>query len=206
MTVILIFILIILGFNLIPELTKKSFPKAEKLIKRLQIFTTVIFVTIILLSFGGLKLKGLYSDQIIGLIFIVTSLLFFGITKNTTQKIIPIIIIVPLILLNGYSQVFNKKLVRYKVTDDYDLIVSQEGFLTCGEIIRLTETKFLIFDKELIYDQSQCLQGITKIETVVFNKHRAEFLLYHNGKMDSENPYRYEIENENVWQHRLTSK
>tara|TARA_R110002124_G_C8689612_1_gene492931 strand:- start:72 stop:671 length:600 start_codon:yes stop_codon:yes gene_type:complete len=199
MTAIIVFILIIIGFNLIPELTKKRFPKTEKLIKRILIYVTVTFVILIILSFSGLKLKGIYSNLIIGLIFILTSLLYFAITKNTTRKIVTIVALIPLILLSAYFQVFNENLGRYKVTEKHNIVISREGFLACGEIIRLTTPKFLIFDKELIYDSNQCLRGIYKIETVEFDEKRAEFLIYHNGDMDSENPYDYEIENKNVW-------
>jgi hypothetical protein len=80
-----------------------------------------------------------------------------------------------------------------------NIVISREGFLACGEIIRLTTSKFCIFDKELIYDSNQCLRGISKIETVEFNNKQAKFLIYHNGEMDSENPYHYEIENRNMW-------
>lgn len=199
MTAILVFILIIIGFNLIPKLTKKNFPETEKIIKKILIYETIIVVILIILSFNGLKIKGIYSNLIIALIFILTSLLYFAIVKNTIRKIITIIVLTPLILLSFYFQVFNENLGRYKVTDKINIVVSSEGFLACGEIIRLTKSKFLIFDKELIYDSNQCLRGIYKIETVDFNKKRAEFLIYHNGELDSENPYDYKIENKNVW-------
>ena len=76
---------------------------------------------------------------------------------------------------------------------------SREGFLACGEIIRITKTEFGIFDKEIFYDSNQCLIGITKVETVRIDNNGAEFLIYHNKDQDSENPYQYEIENKNVW-------
>ncbi|WP_100615686.1 hypothetical protein [Confluentibacter citreus] len=198
MTAILILIVIIIGINLIPELTKKEFPQTEKLITRILIFTLVIFLIITILSFIGLKLKGLYTNSIIGLILIIASLCYFGIVKNTKRKIFRIILLMPFFLLSIYFHFFINVLGRYEINKDVNIIVSREGFLGCGEIIRLTKSKLLIFDKELIYDKP-CLTGINKIETVEFDKNKAEFLIYHSGEMDTENPYHYEIENKNVW-------
>ena len=87
----------------------------------------------------------------------------------------------------------------YKITDELNMNISQEGFLACGEIIRITKTEFVIFDKEVFYDKNLCLIGINKVETVRIDKNGAEFLIYHNEERDSENPYQYEIENKNVW-------
>ena len=199
MIAIIIFIMIILGFNLIPGLAKKRFPKTEKLIERLLIYITITSLILLILSINGLKLKGIHSNFIIELIFIVTVLLYFSINKNTTRKVISIVFLLPLFLLSIYFQFFYKDLGRYKVKDDVNIIVSSEGFLRCGEIIRLTTSKYLIFDNELIYNSNECLRGIYKIETVEFNKKKAKFLIYHSGELDSENPYNYEIENKNVW-------
>ena len=199
MIAILIFILTIIGFNLVPGLTKKRFPKTEKLIERLLIYITITFLILIALSFNGIKLKGIYSNLIVGLIFILTSLLYFAINKNTTRKLISIVVLIPLILSSFYFQFFYHNLGRYKVNDDVDIVVSREGFLACGEIIRLTTSKFIIFDQQLIYNSNECLRGIYKVETIEFNKKRARFLIYHSGELDSENPYNYEIKNINVW-------
>lgn len=199
MIAILIFILIIIGFNLIPGLTKKRFLKTEKLIERLLIYSTITLLILLALSFYGIKLKGIYSNLIIGIIFILTSLLYFAINKNTTRKVISIVVLIPLILCNFYFQIFNQNLGRYKVNDDLDIVISREGFLACGEIIRLTTSKFVIFDKQLNYDSSECLRGIYKVVTIEINKKKARFLIYHSGELDSENPYNYEIKNINIW-------
>ncbi|MDY2588533.1 hypothetical protein [Winogradskyella aquimaris] len=199
MTFILIFFGILIGLNLIPELIKKEYPKTEKIITRIVFYTTIIFLILILLSLIGIRFKGLYTNRIIGLTFLVSSLFYFATKKNTRNKIISIVFLFPLILAGFYFQFFNQNLGTYKVNDELNIKISQEGFLACGEIIRLTKSTLLIFEKELIYDSNQCLRGIDRIETSEFNDKRAEFLIYHNGEMDSENPYHYEIENKNVW-------
>jgi ABC-2 type transport system permease protein len=199
MTSIILFILILIGINYIPELTSKRFLKTEKYIERIVTCATFIFLIMIILSFNGIKLKGMYSNLVIGFIFVTTSILYFAINKNTTRKVISIVVLIPFILLSIYLNLFNKNLGRYKVNDDINIVVSQEGFLACGEMIRLTKSKFIIFDEVLIQESNQCLRGIYKIETVEFNKKRAKFLIYHSEKFDSENPYSYEIGNINYW-------
>jgi hypothetical protein len=37
-----------------------------------------------------------------------------------------------------------------------------------------------------------------QITLKIDDKHE-EILIYHNGKLDSENPYKYEMERKNVW-------
>lgn len=199
MTLILGFFGILIGLNLIPELIKKEYPKTEKIIARIVFYATIIFVILIFLSFVGIRFKGLYTNTIIGLTFLISSLIYFATNKNTRNKIISIVILFPLILVGFYFQYFNQNLGTYKVNDKLNIKISQEGFLACGEIIRLTKSTLLIFEKELIYDSNQCLRRKERIETIVFYDKRAEFLIYHNGEMDSENPYHYEIENKNVW-------
>ena len=199
MTFTLIFFGLLIGLNLILELIKKEYPKTEKIITRIVFYATIIFLILILLSFVGIRFKGLYTNTIIGLTFLISSLFYFATKKNTRNKIISIVILFPLILAGFYFQFFYQNLGTYKVNDELNIKISQEGFLACGEIIRLTKSRLLIFEKELTYDSNQCLRGIDRIETIEFNDKRAEFLIYHNGEMDSENPYHYEIENKNVW-------
>jgi ABC-2 type transport system permease protein len=119
--------------------------------------------------------------------------------KNTRKKIFIASALTILIIAAIGNQFFYKKVGSYKITDELNLVISQDGFLSCGEIIRITKTEFRIFDKELNYDNRQCLIGINNVETVRFDKNGAEFLIYHNGNIDSENPYKYEIDNKNVW-------
>ncbi len=199
MTYILIFFGIIIGLNLIPEFIRKKYPKTEKLIFQIVLFSTLSFLILIFTSIIGIKFRGLYTNSIIGLIFIISTLIYFSICKNNKKKKISILVLFPLILFGFYVQFFNQSIEIYKVNNNLNIEISQGGFLGCGEIIRLTEKKLLIFEKELIYDSNQCLRGIYNIEIIEFNDKRAVFLIYHNGEMDSENPYRYEIENKNVW-------
>ena len=94
---------------------------------------------------------------------------------------------------------FGRTIYESKIADGYKIQVTTGGLMSCGELIHLTETKLLIFDKKIVYESSLCLQEIERIETIDFDQNSAEFLIYHNGEMDSENPYKYKIENKNVW-------
>lgn len=201
MIAILIFLAIVImtGLNLIPQLADKEILKTEKSIIKLLLLTLVFFLALAIFSFNGYWLKGPYSSLIIKLIFILASLAYFIKVKNSRRKLISASLLIPLFLLSICSMILSQTVYSYKVNSDLNLLVSREGFLACGEIIRLTKSEFGIFEKELIYDSNQCLIGIKKIETIQFNKDGAEFLIYHNGKKDSENPYNYKIENENFW-------
>lgn len=199
MTALVIFILIVIGLNLIPHLTKWNFPKVEKEIYRILILTTVTFFVLTVLFFNGYKLKGLYSNSIIGIIFITTTITYFVLAKSTKRKLITVVILIPLILLSLFTLLFGRTIYESKIADGYKIQVTTGGIMSCGELIHLTETEFLIFDKEILYESSLCLREIKRIETVNFDEDSAEFLIYHNGEMDSENPYKYKIENKNVW-------
>ena len=199
MTAIAIFILIVIGLNLIPHLTKWNFPKMEKVINRILVLITVTFFVLTVLSINGYKLKGLYSNLAIGTIFLTTTIIYFALVKNTKRKLITVVILIPLILLSLFTYLFGRTIYESKIDDNYKIQVTIGGLLSCGELIHITETEFLIFDKEILYESSLCLREIERIETVNFDQDSAEFLIYHNGEMDSENPYKYEIENKNVW-------
>jgi len=86
-----------------------------------------------------------------------------------------------------------------KIDETNKISVTTGGFLACGEIIHITQTRFGIFDKDVFHIGNLCLIGINKIETVKLDDKHAEFLIYHNGKMDSENPYKYDVERKNGW-------
>lgn len=91
------------------------------------------------------------------------------------------------------------KVGSFKLNDQLQLVVSREGFLGCGETLRITKSQLLVFDRELIYDSNRCLRGIKNIKILKADKNEIELLIYHDGKMDSENPYSYQIENNNRW-------
>jgi hypothetical protein len=199
MIAIIIFIGIIIGLNCIPLLNKRTFPKVEKVVRRILIAMTILLLITIIFDFNGYKLKSFFAYRAIGLCFVISTFIYFAIFKNTRSKAWKGALLTVLVIITVTTQLLYQKIGSYKISDELNMNISQEGFLACGEIIRITKTEFGIFDKELIYDSNQCLIGITKVETVRIDKDGAEFLIYHNRERDSENPYQYEIENKNVW-------
>ena len=105
----------------------------------------------------------------------------------------------PLLVVSIFTILFGQTLKEFKVNDNTKIIVTTGGLLSCGELIYITQTKFGIFDKEVHYESSLCLHEIEKIETVRIDDKHAVFLIYHNGEMDSENPYKYDVERKNSW-------
>ncbi len=199
MTAVLLFIVIVIGLNCIPQLTNTNFLNIEKTIFKLLVINTLTFLIFTVLLFYGYKLQGAYSNSVIGSAFILASLLFFSLVENTRKKIIIVLLLTPLILLSLFTFVFGRLIAEYKITDAHKIEVSTGGPLACGEIIEITETEFGIFDRRIHYEGSLCLREIKNIEMIKFNKDTAQFLIYHNGEMDSENPYHYTIDNKNVW-------
>ncbi|MBI2721058.1 MAG: hypothetical protein HYX39_02670 [Bacteroidetes bacterium] len=199
MTAIIIFIGLIIGLNCIPLLTKTNFPKTEKIIVRLLFATTIIFLTTFLFALNSYRLKGQYTLTTISWVFMGLTIIYFVIFKNTRRKILMVFLLTPLLILCVFTLLFGQVLKEFKINDNSKIIVTTGGLLSCGELIYITQTEFRIFDKEVHYESSLCLRGIEKIETVKIDDSHAEFLIYHNGEMDSENPYRYDVERKNGW-------
>jgi ABC-2 type transport system permease protein len=199
MIAIIIFLGLIIGLNCIPLLTKATFPKVEKIVVRILIASTVLFLTFTILQFSGYRLKGLYTFPTFGWIFIISSVLFFAIFKNTKKKILTVCLLTPLIVLSILTLILGQIVYEKKIDETNKISVSTGGFLACGEIINITQTRFGIFDKQVFHIDNLCLIGINKIETVKLDDKHAEFLIYHNGQYDSENPYKFDVERNNVW-------
>jgi len=199
MTAIIIFIGLLIGLNCIPLLTKTTFPTVEKLIGRILIVSIILFLTFMVLEFNGYKLKGLYSFSTISWIFIVSTILFFALFKNTKRKILTVFLLTPLLVLSILTLLIGQVVYEQKIDETNKISVSTGGFLACGETINITQTRLGIFDKEVFHINNLCLIGINKIETIKLDDKHAEFLIYHNGQNDSENPYKYDVERKNVW-------
>lgn len=199
MTAIIIFIGLLIGLNCIPLLTKTTFPTVEKLIGRILIASTILFLTFMVLEFNGYKLKGLYSFSTISWIFIVSTILFFALFKNTKRKILTVFLLTPLLVLSILTLLIGQVVYEQKIDETNKISVSTGGFLACGETINITQTRLGILDKEVFHINNLCLIGINKIETIKLDDKHAEFLIYHNGQNDSENPYKYDVERKNVW-------
>ena len=199
MTATIIFIGLIIGLNCIPLLTKITFPTVEKVIVRILIASTVLFLTFIIFEFNGYRLKGLYTFSTISCSFIVSTAIYFVLFENSKKKILSVFLLTPLTVLSILTLILGQVVYEHKIDGSHKISVTTGGFLACGEIINITQTRFGIFNKQVFHIDNLCLVGIKKIETVKLDDKYAEFLIYHNGQNDSENPYRYKVERKNGW-------
>jgi len=90
-------------------------------------------------------------------------------------------------------------MAKSEINDNHNVEVRIGGFLACGESLVITESKFGILDKQQYVGNNSCVTGIDKIETIEFKENNVEFLIYHDGKTEFENPYKYQPEIKNVW-------
>lgn len=194
MVVILMFIGILLGLNCIPLLTKTTFPKAEKAIQILLVASALLFLTFSIFAFLGYRLKGIYTFNAISCAFIIAVVAYSALFKSTRKKIITVFLLTPLVVLSILTLKLGQLVYEYKIDESNKIAVTTGGFLACGEIIHISQTRLGIFDKDVHHIDNLCLIGINKIEIVELDTKQAEFLIYHNGENDSENPYRYVVQ------------
>jgi ABC-2 type transport system permease protein len=199
MTAIIIFFGLLIGLNCIPLLIRTTFPKAERTIKIILVASTILFLTFTIFAFNGYRLKGLYTFSTISWTFIVSTIAYFSIFKNTKKKLITVFLLTPLIVLSILTLLLGQLVYENKIDETNKITVTTGGFLACGEIIHITQTRFIIFDKDVFHIDNLCLIGINKIETVNLDDKNVEFLIYHSGEYDSENPYKYDVERKNGW-------
>lgn len=199
MTTIIIFCLFILGLNVIPFLTNKTYPIVEKVVFRMLIASTILFLIFGVLEIYGYRLKGHYTFPIITLTFILANLLFFSLYKNTKTKIVSVILLTPLLASSMLTFTLGKLVYKRQMDKKNNILVTTGGFFACGEIIQITQTRFVIFDKAIFQIDDLCLAGVKTIKTMNRDSKHVQFIIYHNGKMDSENPYTYTVERKNDW-------
>ncbi len=166
MIAIIIFIGLIIGLNCIPLLTKRTFQKTEKAIKKILAASTILFLIFAIFEFSGYRLKGLYTFSIIIWIFNVSTIVYFAVYKNSIKKLITVFLLTPLIVLSILTLLIGQLVYENKIDKTNNISVTTGGFLACGEIIHITQTRFGIFDKDVYHINNICLIGIKKIETV----------------------------------------
>jgi hypothetical protein len=199
MYALIISLVIIIGLNCIPLLTKVTFPKFEKKIVKTMALAYITFLIIGTFELLGYSLKGFHTLSIISWIIIASTILFFAIFKNTRRKLLITFVSTPLLVITGLTLIFRQLEYEQILDEIIKISVRKGGFLACGETINISKTKFCFFDKKIIYIDDLCLQGINKFETVKIDDELTQILIYHNGKMDSENPYSYNLKTKNVW-------
>ena len=176
MEFILIFICIIIGLNCIPFLTKTTFENLEKVIVKVLLASTILFLTFTILKFSGYRLKGLYIFSTITWTFIYSTVLYFALFKNSKKKILTIFLLTPLIILSILALIIGEVEYENKIDETHKISVTTGGFLACGENIQITKSRFIIFDKEVFSTNNLCLKGINKIQTIFATRLRVRWL------------------------------
>ena len=199
--------------SLVLILKKSDFPKFEKVIKKISFYSLIgILICVVLLVFEY-RLKGKYTTSIIGLTFLLSTILLFGLTKKNLIKIFSGVLTIPILvfgILGSFSQIglvffylitlpFQSPIAKFEINKNYNVEVRIGGFMACGESLVITKSKFGILDKQQYVGNNACVTGINKIETKEFKENNVEFLIYHNGKTEFENPYKYQPEIKNIW-------
>ena len=190
-----------------------DFPKLEKTIRKISFYSLIgILICIVLLVFD-FRLKGKYTTSIIGLIFLLSTILLFGLTKKNLTRILSGILTIPIFIF-GISSLFSEigfvffylitlpfqaPMAKSEINKNHNVEVRIGGFLACGESLVITKSQFGILDKQQYVGNNSCVTGIDKIETIEFEENNVEFLIYHDGKTEFENPYKYQPEIKNVW-------
>ncbi|WP_422354776.1 hypothetical protein [Roseivirga pacifica] len=137
----------------------------------------------------GYRPKGLYTHPTIALTFLLSSLLYFSVVSNSKKKLLIVLFTSLTLLFAGTNLVFNRVIYESNIDNTRKVQVSVGGLLACGEIIHITETRFILFDKEIDKNTGLCLRGIERIELRKSRGLERIFEIYHDGTMDSENPY-----------------
>lgn len=213
MIIYLVLITLTLVISLMLTIKKVSFPKLEKSIRKISFYSLMVILICVILLLFDFRLKGKYTVSIIGLIFLTSTILLYGLTKNNLYKILSGILTVPIFILGIVSPFiegpiailyliampFQPPLVKSEINQNYNVEIRDDGFLPCTESLVITKSKFWIFDKQKNLENNFCLTGIIKIKALVLNENKVEFLIYHDGQTKQENPYKYEVEINNEW-------
>ena len=207
MTTFLTLLSITFGISCFLLLSKQQFPIVEKKLKQISLYSLIGIVICILLLFHDLRLKGAYTTSIIGLIFLLSTIVLFGLTKNRQTRILSGILVIPLFVVGILSLIFKSlsgfyliilpfqpPMAKFEINNNHNVEVWPGGFFACRESLVITESAFGILDRQKDVGNSPCVTGIHRIETLEMNETLAEFLIYYDGKNEFENPYKYLVE------------
>lgn len=212
MTLFIVLITIFTGISLVLIFKKYDFPKLEKVIRKISFYSLIGILICVLLLVFDFRLKGKYTTSIIGVIFLLSTILLFGLTKKSLTKILSGILTIPIFIFGilslfweigfGFFYLitlpFQAPSAKSEINANHNVEVRVGGFLACGEILVITKSEFGILDKQYYAGNNSCVTGIDKIETLDFQENIVEFLIYHDGKTEFENPYKYQSEMKNV--------
>jgi ABC-2 type transport system permease protein len=213
MTTFIVVITMFSGISLMLIFSKYDFPKLEKVIRKISFYSLIGVLICVLLLVFDFRLKGKYTTSVTGLTFLLSTILLFGLTKKSLIKILSGILTIPMFvfgILSLFSETglvffylltlpFQAPMVKSEINENHNVEVRVGGFFACGESLVITKSQFGILDKQQYIGNNSCVTGIDEIKTLEFKENNVEFLIYHDGKTEFENPYKYQPEIKNVW-------
>ena len=147
----------------------------------------LVILTIVLL-FQGYKLIGQYTSSIIGLLFLSTGILLFGLTTLKGKKLYCSIIAIPTLLINiswfiGGSPLLVPALIFYsmfappkvkeKVNENYNIEIHQGVILAPPNLFYLTKRTFGIFEERIRIISPEHFADISRIEIISFKENES---------------------------------
>ncbi len=203
---VILAIVLISGFILL--ISKPNLKKYEGWLTNIAIASTLgILICVILMCFD-LRIKGRFSTSLIGILFLISTVFLFSITKKRKVKVFTGLVTIPMTilgLLNIFSEswliillipyfIFQAPKLKSQIDELHNIEIRDGGFLSCGESLIITKSYLIFFDKQIYVDNNHCTRGIYKVETTVFNDSKCVFQIYHDAEYIDENPYRHEID------------
>lgn len=168
----------------------------EKYLTKIHFIFLGLAVLVIVLLLEGLRFIGQYTNSIIGVTFLSSGILLFGLTTAKNIKVYSRLIAIPALLIEisvlvGGSPLLIPALIGYsmfappqkqqKVNDKYNIEIHQGVLLAPPNLFYLTKRTALIFDKRIRLTASERAADISKIEIISFTENENVVCKFYNS-------------------------
>ncbi|KAB2807726.1 hypothetical protein [Phaeocystidibacter luteus] len=196
----LLFVVVLLPFFL-SFFTRFYGSKNKRFVSRVWKVTLLSFgliVFIFIIDVFNLRFSGKYTELIVYIVFEITAIVYFLKVPTNWSKIALDFALIPTYLVVLFQIVIYSPPSVFPLDDTYSISTRIEGLLACGESISITKNRLWIF-VETLHSNDPCLRNVESIDVIDFSPEKLIIYIHHDGDLDSENPYRYEVENEGYW-------
>ncbi|MGB5981722.1 MAG: hypothetical protein WBG46_06225 [Nonlabens sp.] len=188
--------------------------KLEKILGRISVLSFIATVICILSLLFDYRLVGRFTNVFIGSSFVISTILYFGLTRYKSLKIITgffsvtfcVAIIIGFVIelwkfpILIVALPFQPPQARFEVAKQTYIEVRDGGFLACGESLYLTQTAYFLLEKQKYLGNNACVQGISQVNLLSKDSETAKFEIHHNGsRSDIDNPYIFEADFSNIY-------
>ena len=158
----------------------------ENTVAKIHFVFLILAILTIWLLVNELRFIGQYTNSTIGLIFLSSGIILFGLTTsefiNAYSRLIAIpTLLIEILLLLGVKPFIIPALIGYllfagplkkvKINDKYNLEVHEGGLMSPPNLFYLTKQTSLIFDKQIRLAPSyEHLSKISKLEVISFKE------------------------------------